>query len=46
MFQHGGIMKNAIIYQNKSGKFFWWAHLASIDVLTRKNRNKPPPEFK
>ena len=35
-------MKNAIINQSKSGKFFWWAHLASIDVLTRKNRNKPP----
>lgn len=35
-------MKNAIINQSKSGKFFWWAHLASIDVLTRKNRNRPP----
>ena len=35
-------MKNANINQSKSGKFFWWAHLASIDVLTRRDRNKPP----
>ncbi len=35
-------MKNAIINKSKSGKFFWWAHSAPIDVLTRKNRNQPP----
>ncbi len=42
LFCYGGIMKNAIINNSKSGKYFWWAHSAPIDVLTRKGTNFPP----
>jgi hypothetical protein len=39
---YGGIMENTIVNENKSGKYFWWAHSAPIDVLTRKGTNFPP----
>ena len=35
-------MENTIVNDNKSGKYFWWAHSAPIDVLTRKGTNFPP----
>lgn len=41
----GGIMKNAIINKSKPGKYYWWAHSAPIEELTRKTRkirNQPP----
>ena len=41
LFNYGGIMKNTIANNSKSGKFFWWAHSAPIDVLTRKDTNPP-----
>lgn len=31
-------MKNAITNKNISGKYYWWAHSAPIEVLTRKTR--------
>ncbi len=42
LFQNGGIMKNTIINKSKSGKYFWWAHSAPIDVLTRKRTGVNP----
>ena len=41
----GGIMKNASINKGILGKYYWWAHSAPIEVLTRKtrkNRHKLP----
>ena len=38
----GGIMKNASDNKSKSGKYFWWPHLAPFDVLTHKTHNQPP----
>jgi hypothetical protein len=35
-------MRNTIIKKSQSGKFFWWSHLVSIDVLTRKTHKQPP----
>lgn len=35
-------MKNASINKNISGKYYWWAHSAPIEVLTRKIHNQPP----
>ncbi len=35
-------MENTIVNEEESGKFFWWAHSAPIDVLTRKDTNLPP----
>ena len=34
-------MNNTFVNKNKSGRFFWWAHSAPIDVLTRKDTNPP-----
>jgi len=34
-------MESTIINKNQSGKFFWWSHLVSIDVLTRRDTNPP-----
>ena len=34
-------MKKTTINKSKSGKFFWWAHSAPIDVLTRRDTNPP-----
>jgi len=35
-------MKNTSTNKSKPGKYYWWAHLAPIDVLTRKFRNQSP----
>ena len=35
-------MKSTNINNNQSGRFFWWSHLVSIDVLTRKTHKQPP----
>jgi hypothetical protein len=35
-------MKSTSTNKNKPGKFFWWSHLVSIDVLTRKTHKQPP----
>ena len=35
-------MKNTIINECSSGKFFWLPQLAPIDVLTRKSSYQPP----
>ena len=42
MLCYGGIMKNTIVNEKKSGKYFWWAHSAPIDALTRKDASYPP----
>ncbi len=42
MLCYGGIMKNTIVNAKKSGKYFWWAHSAPIDALTRKDTSLPP----
>jgi len=34
----GGIMKNTITNNSETGKYYWWAHSAPIEVLTRKTR--------
>ncbi len=34
----GGIMMNASTKKSISGKYYWWAHSAPIEVLTRKTR--------
>jgi len=38
----GGFMKNTSINNSKPGKYYWWAHSAPVDVLTRKFRNQSP----
>ncbi len=35
-------MKNAIINDSKAGKYYWRAHSAPVDVLTRKSSNQTP----
>ncbi len=35
-------MRNTIIKKSQSGKFFWWAQIAPMEVLTRKFRNQSP----
>ena len=35
-------MKNTIVNEKKLGKYFWWAHSAPIDALTRKDASLPP----
>ncbi|MCP5061244.1 MAG: hypothetical protein GY936_02115 [Ignavibacteriae bacterium] len=35
-------MKKASTKKSIAGKYYWWAHSAPIDVLTRKFRNQSP----
>jgi hypothetical protein len=35
-------LKNTIVNEKKQGKYFWWAHSAPIDALTRKDASYPP----
>ncbi len=38
----GGIMKKIITNNNVSGRYYWWAHTAPVEVLNRRVRNEPP----
>ena len=35
-------MNMTIISNSKTGKYYWWAHSAPIDALTRKDASLPP----
>jgi hypothetical protein len=38
----GGIMKNRSTNKRVSGRYYWWAHTAPVEVLHRRVRNEPP----
>ncbi len=38
----GSIMKDTTTNKEVSGRYYWWAHTAPVEVLNRRVRNEPP----
>ncbi len=38
----GSIMKNRSTNKRVSGRYYWWAHTAPVEVLHRRVRSEPP----